>query len=61
MLKMLPMVNTSGAVIIPGRAIAKFPFRLQAASRKPQAASHKRHDPQAASNKQQAASYKLWK
>jgi hypothetical protein len=49
MLKMLPTVNTSAA-LIPGRAIAEFPYQLQAASFKPQASS----------DKQQASSYKPW-
>jgi hypothetical protein len=49
MLKMLHTVNTSAA-LIPGRAIAEFPYKLRATSYKPQASS----------DKPQASSYKRW-
>jgi hypothetical protein len=59
---MLHTVNTS-AVLIPGRAIAEFPYKLRATSYKPQASSDKRAKLQAFkffvdSFKRQAASFK---
>jgi hypothetical protein len=53
MLKMLHTVNTS-AVLIPGRAITEFPYKLRATSYKPQASSDK---PQASSIKLQALEF----